>query len=350
MKIMLITQLPPPTGGIAIWSNRYIDYCKNNNIDISVVNNAMIGERGSNFHAKKSLVVEIKRSIGIFKSILKQKKSFLPEIVHFNSACSPKGIIRDYLCIKLIGKIPIVFHCRCNIEDQLNNNRLGIYFFKLAAKKAKKIIVLNIASKNYIEKLGLNTEIVPNFISNTYLKTEPKQVNYQIQKVCFTGHIHKEKGIDEIVEVAKEFPNIQFTLVGKAEEKYEKLSDEKNIEMTGNLAVESVKEILDESDVYIFPSYTEGFSNALAEAMARGLPVIASDVGANFDMVENKGGIIVPCRQVMPIITALKKMEKKQVRKQMSEWNIEKVKKEYLISPVMKKLIDIYNDNIQEKG
>lgn len=59
-----------------------------------------------------------------------------------------------------------------------------------------------------------------------------------------------------------------------------------------------VPELLAASDLFILPSHEEGFSNALLEAMAAGLPVIATDVGGNAEAVVNgETGIIVPPRR-----------------------------------------------------
>ena len=54
----------------------------------------------------------------------------------------------------------------------------------------------------------------------------------------------------------------------------------------------------------IFP--WRSFSNSLAEAMASGVPCIVSDWAANKDMIENKGGIVVPIHSPFDAVEALK--------------------------------------------
>ena len=81
----------------------------------------------------------------------------------------------------------------------------------------------------------------------------------------------------------------------------------------------------------------------MLEAMACGLPCIATDVGANGDMLEDKGGIIVPVKNVDAIIDAFEKLEDNNIRKDISNWNIEKVKNNYTRTSVLDEIMDIYN-------
>ncbi|MGN0579557.1 MAG: glycosyltransferase family 4 protein [Ruminococcus sp.] len=345
MKIMLITQLPPPSGGIATWSEKYIKYCEDNDVSLVVINNAMIGKRRDDFHAKKNLATELIRTLKIIASISKAQKEFMPSVVHFNTACSPLGIIRDYLCSLFIHKIPIVLHCRCTVQDQLKGNEIGIYFFKRLVKRVNTILVLNDNSMSYVENLcGRKSVKVPNYIDDAYIRRDKKVISDRVKNVLYTGHVQKQKGIDEILDAAKETPEIQYTLVGQIDEQYVQRTVTSNVIMTGNQPHEKVKELLDNSDVFLFPSYTEGFANSLAEAMARGLPCIASCAGANSDMIENHGGVIVPIADSGAIVCALEKIGSRDIRQQMSEWNVGKIENAYIIGRVMNRLFEIYRE------
>jgi glycosyltransferase involved in cell wall biosynthesis len=60
------------------------------------------------------------------------------------------------------------------------------------------------------------------------------------------------------------------------------------------------------ADVFALPSYAEGFSNALLEAMASGLPAVVTDVGGNAEaLVDGAGGVLVPAGDVAALTRAL---------------------------------------------
>ena len=101
--------------------------------------------------------------------------------------------------------------------------------------------------------------------------------------------------------------------------------------------------------MYLFPSHSEGFSIALVEAMARGLPVIASDVGSNRDMIENQGGVIIEVGNVEQIVQAIIKLQDSDERRRMSAWNINKAIKHYTVKAVCEKLIYIYESVLFKK-
>ena len=348
MKVLLLSPLPPPIGGIARWTERYLDW-REPNLDVKVVNTALIGNKVINPGKKPNIIEEIKRSNKIIGETRKALKKDNIDIMHLNTSCSHVGIYRDWICTILAKKrnIPIILHCHCNIKDQLGKSKLAVFVFSKMVTSAKKVLVLNKDSKNYVNKIKFNTsEILPNFLLDNQISIR-HMIKKDVKKVLFIGEIRISKGALIIYEVAKKNPLIEFCLVGKVDREMYQYSKPCNVYFTGVLESDAVQRELDMADVFLFPSFTEGFSNALLEAMARGLPVIASDVGANYDMIENKGGVIVPTKDVNATDKALKKLLDASVRKKMSAWNINKVKKTYMYKEVMNRLIEIYKENTE---
>lgn len=344
MRILLVSATPPPAGGIATWTERYLQYCHNKNLNVSLVNTAVSGGRAKKIINKTNVLDEIARTRRILKDMRSQVKMSHPDVVHLNTSCGPLGIVRDMLCARIAYKkhIPIVTHFHCNIQDWIKG-RIAFYALKQIVKMSDKLVVLNSQSKQYIRDLSSkDATVIPNFIDESFLE-DKHLIRGKIEEVVFVGHVQIPKGIHEIMEAAKTLKDIHFTLVGPVADNILSLECPDNISMIGARDQKEVKEHLKNADVYLFPSYTEGFSLSLTEAMASGLPVIATDVGANRDMIEDKGGIIIRVKDAKAIVDAMNKLEPKEAREEMSAWVINKVKNNYTTATVMDSLLNLYS-------
>ena len=127
------------------------------------------------------------------------------------------------------------------------------------------------------------------------------------KKVVITvGNIRKVKGHDLLIQAAAkvipQFPSVSFCIIGDIlePEYFEELQSlvreldiSQHISFLGEVA--DTKKYLAAADIFVLPSRSEGFSNAIVEAMAASLPVIASDVGGNAEAVsDGRSGVIVP--------------------------------------------------------
>ncbi|MBB5342507.1 GT4 family glycosyltransferase PelF [Tunturibacter empetritectus] len=124
--------------------------------------------------------------------------------------------------------------------------------------------------------------------------------------VATVGNIRRVKGHDVFIRaaasVAEKFPHTSFRIAGDVlEPEYFaelqalvselKLSD--RFHFVGG--VTNLRDYLSAADVFVLPSRSEGFSNAIVEAMAAALPVVATNVGGNAEAVQDGvSGIIVP--------------------------------------------------------
>lgn len=344
-RVLLISPLPPPAGGIATWTKQYVNWAKMNSKSVEIVNTAIIGRRANKNNSKRILMDEFTRTKLIIKNLQRKIKEFEPTIIHLNTPCSTFGIIRDYLCANIVKRcgLPLIVHYRCNIEDQIKFNKVSSIFLNLLAKKANKNIVLNNSSKEYlVRKTKQESVLIANFIESSFIENQTKEINNEIKIISFVGHVQKSKGINELIEVSYSFPNITFKLAGPVANDIDSSNVPSNVVFMGEISKEGVKELLSESDIFLFLSHTEGFANALLEAMAQGLPIIATDVGANRDMIEDMGGVVVNVSNIDDIIDAINYIQEPLVRLGMSKWNKDKVKREYTTEKVMKELESIY--------
>lgn len=121
---------------------------------------------------------------------------------------------------------------------------------------------------------------------------------------CFIGRVVRDKGINELisafVRLQKKYANIRLILVGPFEKKLDPVSEETENQILHNVAIEfmdfqnDVRPFLAASDVFVLPSYREGFPNAVIQAGAMGVPSIVTDINGSNEIVESgKNGVIV---------------------------------------------------------
>ena len=351
MRILLISPLPPPSGGIATWTKNYIDssYAKENKIYL--VNTAVRNNRIKEYK-KIVLKEELKRTLDIFLKIKKNVSKI--DIAHINTSCGSLGIIRDYLFVKYLKfkKIKVVVHYHCNISDMVSKKYQKI-FLKKILKNSDIDLVLNKFSEEYIKKnYQKEVRLIPNFmLQKDFQKlSKLKCIKKDIKKILYTGHITEAKGCKEILEVAKEIPELNFVLAGKVNDEYFKNYTLKNVVFLGEISSQEVKKQLKDADIFLFLSHTEGFTMSLLEAMSAGLPIIATDVGANRDMIEDNGGVIVDIGDVKKVSQEIIKLKSDLIlRQKMSVFNIEKVRENYLQEKILEEIFKIYKEILNDK-
>lgn len=106
-----------------------------------------------------------------------------------------------------------------------------------------------------------------------------------------------------------------------------------------------VKELLRAADIFLFTTLQEGLPRSMMEAMASGLPCVASAIRGNVDLIENgKGGYLCPSTDSDEFAKAIQMVaEDAELRAKMREYNLEKIK-EYDISVVEREIKEIYSE------
>jgi len=217
-----------------------------------------------------------------------------------------------------IKKIPHIHTTHCPWTDAYRSvsGKIGIFlsyniFSRFALKFTNKIIAITPWEINFIKKFGGKKEqiiVIPNGMDKSFFK---KIKNNDFKKknkikgklVLFFGRLNVTKAPDNFVKIAKlilkQRKDVFFVIRGPDEgmrQKVKKLiGNEKNILLLDE--TRDRKEIIkmyQSADMYVLPSYREGLPLTLFEAMASGLPIVASPVnGVPYEIKEPENGFLV---------------------------------------------------------
>lgn len=346
MRILLISAKPEKlNGGIAVWTDRYMSCCSDYEIDCTLVNTEVVGKRAQQGTAKRSLTDEFVRTKRIFKGLKKELNSdYGVELAHLNTSCGTFGLFRDYMIARRIRKkgIPVVTHYHCDIPFWIHNSISKKYLKKLASLSSQNLVLCENSRRFLLNQFRIESIKMPNFIADGLTLQTPKRIEPQIRHAFFVGRVEEAKGAAEIYTLAKRFPEITFELVGEVNQSVAQWEKPNNVVLVGGLPHEKVIERLDAADVFLLPSHSEGFSVALVESMARGVPAIATDVGAAADMLADGCGMVVEKGNVDAMEQAIRKLESSDIRGAISQAAVAKVKKSYTIDAVMERFRSIY--------
>lgn len=347
MKVILLAPKPPPAGGIAGWTIRMEKVKLINDWKVEVVDEKLIGNRevfGEN--SKKSIINEIKRTSKIWFNLIKKSIDQEVKVVHSSIPATRLAMMRELVCcwISKIFNKKFIIHYRCTVP-YMCTKKVDMFLLKKLSNSSDSIICLNKESKVFLDKyVKTPSVIIPNFINENSIIKTPKNINSTIKNVVYIGGVIKSKGAVDIIKAASQLTHINFTLIGKVSKEISDMDVTKNVLILNEIPYYEVEKHLDLADIFLFPSYFEGegFSNALAEAMARGLPCIVSNWAANADMIENSGGRVVDIKKPEQIISAIKQLDEKKDRIKCSNFNVEKVKENYIDTIVTKKYVHLY--------
>lgn len=170
-------------------------------------------------------------------------------------------------------------------------------------KNAAKVIAVSNALADRIKcHSGVECEVIPNIIDTNIFSTVERKTHRGFRLVTTSNLIPLKRTIN----ILKALPvlivmdeDIRLDIIGEGPSKNELISYakekglEKYIIFHGLLKRELIAEIYRQSDCFILPSLTETFGVAYVEAMAAGLPVIATRCGGPEDFVNEANGILI---------------------------------------------------------
>lgn len=191
---------------------------------------------------------------------------------------------------------------------------MGVYrfLFKSIFRKASYVVSLGGKLTEIIKEQGISQEkilIMPNGIASKWLEKRTNNTENKGDGVSFlfVGRNEHRKGIHLLFSAWSQIrTNSKLTIVGPFDEVL-KTQTKRNINYTGAISdADEMRAIYLQNDVLICPSLAEGMPTVILEAMACGLLIIATDVGATSEIVDNTNGYLINSDDEKSIVKAIK--------------------------------------------
>ena len=186
---------------------------------------------------------------------------------------------------------------------------IAIFLYKISLKKATKVIFQNMHNKKQFTNLNIVKENNSKVINGSgvnldYYYFNKYKVNSPYINFLMIARLLLDKGIIEFLNAAKivknNHPNANFVLVGGTEnsknsvsiELINKFQEKGIIKYDGH--VSDVREHIKKCSVFVLPSYHEGMSRSIQEALSIGRPILTTNVpGCRETVIEGENGWLV---------------------------------------------------------
>jgi glycosyltransferase involved in cell wall biosynthesis len=178
------------------------------------------------------------------------------------------------------------------------NARLLKRTFRYLHKKADYVFSYGGNITQYIRKLGVPAEKIieiPGAVESEWLRISRKRETGHIKKFFFMGRFERRKGIEEINLALTELgENIGFEFHFVGPIPVQKQISLPHVKYHGLFtSKDEIINLMDQMDILVCPSYSEGMPNVIMEAMSRGCAIIATNVGAVPLLVDKENGWLI---------------------------------------------------------
>jgi len=366
MRVVILSfQLPPPSLGVGGSEWAVFQYAKTlaqRGHEVHVI--TQLDERSLPsfevveefcIHRINRWHVRIVGTLLYFLSVYRKIRKLKPDVIH-EQAIQGLGFF-----IKRFSSIPYIVFPR-GTDLYLASSFFQKLVVKLALKSADALLGQTQDMAREMKKIcpQKGVVVIPNGIDLERFRglsvedaRQKLRINVGEEIILCVAHLRTEKGHEYLIEAMEKVIAISLQsrlfIVGRDFQrgKIQKLALGKKIDQkvvfTGFIPPDEIPEYMVAADVFVLPSLSEGFPNVLLEAMAAGLPIVATNVGGIPEIVtDGENGFLVESRnsqQLAEKILLLLKNEN--IRKRFSGNNIEKAKS-YGWSNVIASLEEVY--------
>ena len=366
MRVLLISPVGNLiNGGIGKWTGHIMSYHKEHGdgVDLRLIYNS---KARVNFETN-TLLHRLFNGIWNYYPLIKSCKKVIQkehiDAVHICTSAS-LSLVKDLIITKSAHKrnIRTFIHCRFGrLPEVLKSNGLEHRLFDKLLKIADGIIAIDMRSFHALRAYGCDKVFyMPNPLATSVeqLVMENDSIQRVPRKIVFAGQVMPTKGVLELVKACKQLKDINLFMLGHVpdekvkSELFEIAGDgfESWLHITGALPFDQVIREMLSCNVFVLPTYTEGFPNVIIESMACGCPIVTTPVGAIPEMLDINSdrpcGICVEPKNVEQLKEAIESfLEDDDLARSYGRRAQTRVREQYAIDKVWNQLVSIWKGN-----
>lgn len=306
------------------WSKWYLDPMVSTENGMEIIRPYFLYLRGGKYEGINGILMHYSLS-GLLKNLIESKKIDL--ILGYNMI--PDGIAAVKLANHL--KLPVAFWAiGSDVNDVVKSNRINYCLSQQCIENSNLILAESKDLENKIKQFSQKTLNIQTFykgidvsnFQNLPLKEDlliKLNLDQGKRYILFVGRLIYDKGIYELTQtfntIAKKYSNFDLILIGeelereKLEVRFQNYGILNKVHFKGIIPHKEIAYYMKVSELLILPSWAEGLPNVVMEAMALGLPVVATDVGGIPEVLENGvTGLSVPVKDVEKLTESVIRM------------------------------------------
>jgi glycosyltransferase involved in cell wall biosynthesis len=301
------------------------------------------------------------------KVLTQSLRRIKPDIVHASLTLSPLDFVLPEICEELNLPLVATFHPAFDAKKDAKltpgTQSLAYQLYAPFLGNYDCTIIFSQIQREVLVKLGVPSEnitIIPNGVDPIKYSPGSSRVKAEFKAerlFVYQGRIAPEKNVESLLRAWKQAPiepGSKLLIVGDGPLKYSLepfYGPEYNIYWLGFVADEERRiEILRGADVYILPSLVEGLSLSLLEAMSCGVACIATDVGADGEVLEKGAGVVLSTRNVRSQLRTLLPLfqEHPELTTLLGQKARQRVLERYTLDKNISKLEELYIEILQK--
>lgn len=175
------------------------------------------------------------------------------------------------------------------------------------------LTVSSALKENILQQIGFDSIVVPNMVGKEFHYLTTNRAEEKFIRLITTGRLAPEKHFDMLIHAVANIPSLplKLSIIGngpernKLEQLINQLQIQDKVQLLGHKSKEEIVKLLQQSDIFVLPSQSETFGVAYIEALACGLPIIATDCGGPRDIVTEDNGLLIPTNDQIALEQAI---------------------------------------------